>query len=96
MYEELQTNSKWQYHKTMHGRNLTYNKGYSAIALPKLFYFGPFKYPEERVKEHKNNIRNKMHLCTGRSLTESDYTRCCINTIWPPEDEQDIARNIYM
>jgi hypothetical protein len=37
-----------------------------------------------------------LNLCTGRSLTESDDTRCCINTIWPPEDEQDIARNMYM
>jgi hypothetical protein len=27
---------------------------------------------------------------------ESDDTRCCINTIRPPEDEQDIARNMYM
>ena len=32
--------------------------------------------------------------CTRRSLTDSDDTRCC--TIWPPEDEQDIARNMYM
>jgi len=30
------------------------------------------------------------------SLSVSDNTRCCINTIWPPEDEQDIARNMYM
>jgi hypothetical protein len=37
-----------------------------------------------------------VHLCFGRSLTKSDDTRCCINTIWPPEDEQDIARNMYM
>jgi hypothetical protein len=37
-----------------------------------------------------------LNLCTGRSLTESDDTRCCINTIWRPEDEQDIARNMYM
>ena len=37
-----------------------------------------------------------LNLCTGRSLTESDDTRCCINTIWPTEDEQDIARNMYM
>jgi len=33
---------------------------------------------------------------TGRSLTESDDTRCCINAILPPEDEQHIARNMYM
>ena len=37
-----------------------------------------------------------LNLCTGRSLTESDDTRCCINTIWPPEDKQDIARSMYM
>ena len=35
-----------------------------------------------------------QHLVS--SLTDSDDTRCCINTIWPPEDEQDIARNMYM
>jgi len=37
-----------------------------------------------------------LNLCTGRSLTDSDDTRCCINTIWPPEDEQDIAGNMCM
>jgi hypothetical protein len=33
-------------------------------------------------------------LCIGRSLTDSDDTRCCISTIWPHEDEQDVARNM--
>jgi len=37
-----------------------------------------------------------LNLCTGRSLTESDDTRWCINTIRPPKDEQDISRNMYM
>ena len=37
-----------------------------------------------------------VHLWTGRSLTDNDDTRCCINTILPPKDEQDIARNMYM
>ena len=37
-----------------------------------------------------------LNLGTGRSLTDSDDTRCCINTIWPPEDEQDIAWNMCM
>jgi hypothetical protein len=27
------------------------------------------------------------NMCTGRPLTESDDTRCCINTIQPPDDE---------
>jgi len=27
-------------------------------------------------------------------LTESDYTRCLINTISPPDDEHDVSRNV--
>jgi hypothetical protein len=41
-------------------------------------------------------VHRFLNLCNERSLTESGNTKCCINTIWPPEDEQDIARNIYM
>jgi len=33
---------------------------------------------------------------TRRILTERHDTGCCIDTIWPPEDEKDIARNVYM
>jgi len=29
------------------------------------------------------------------SLTESDDNICCLNTIWPPDDEHDVARNMY-
>ena len=32
--------------------------------------------------------------CTEYLLTESDDTRCCNNTILPPEDEHCIARNM--
>jgi len=28
-----------------------------------------------------------------RPFTESDDTRCCNNTIWPPEDGHSTARN---
>jgi hypothetical protein len=28
-----------------------------------------------------------LNLCTGQPMTESDDTRCCINTIKPPDDE---------
>ena len=38
------------------------------------------------------------NLCTAqppRPLIESDYTICCIYTIWPPDDEHIIARNMY-
>ena len=31
-----------------------------------------------------------VHLYTGRPLTESDDTRCCINTVQPPDDERVI------
>ena len=34
------------------------------------------------------------NLCTEQSPKESDGTRCCINTICPPEDENNSARNM--
>jgi hypothetical protein len=45
--------------------------------------------PVHRLREFS------LNLCTRKSLTESDDTRCWINTIWSPEDEQDIAWNMY-
>jgi hypothetical protein len=36
--------------------------------------------------------------CAGahRTVTYREYyTRCCINTIRPPDDEHSVARNIY-
>jgi len=44
----------------------------------------------------ENELQFFLNLCTGRSLTESDDTRWCINTMWPPDDDQDIARDMYM
>jgi hypothetical protein len=38
--------------------------------------------------------QSALNWCTVRPLTESDDTRCCNNTIWPPEDEHGIARNM--
>ena len=32
-------------------------------------------------------LQFSLNLCTGQPLTESDDTRCCINTIQPPDDE---------
>jgi hypothetical protein len=43
---------------------------------------------------HRFRKKFSLNLCTGRSLTESDDTRYCVNMIWPPDDEQDIARNM--
>ena len=31
--------------------------------------------------------REPLNLCTGQPITESDDTRCCINTIQPPDHE---------
>ena len=36
-----------------------------------------------------------LDLHSGRPLTENDYTRCCISTIRPPDDEKDVARNMW-
>ena len=38
--------------------------------------------------------RLRKNLSTGQSLTDSDDTRCCIDTIKPTEDEQRAARNM--
>ena len=35
-----------------------------------------------------------LNRCTVQSLTESDDTRCCVNTICPPEDGHVNARNM--
>jgi hypothetical protein len=43
-----------------------------------------------------NSFITIIHMYLFRPLTDSDDTTCCINTIWLPEDEQDIARNMYM
>jgi len=57
------------------------------ISLPYLFF--QINRSMTRTKSER-----PVHLCTGRSLTESDDTRCCINTIWPPDDEHDFVRNM--
>jgi len=33
-------------------------------------------------------------LYTGRPLSESDYIKCCINTIRPPDYKHDVVRNM--
>jgi hypothetical protein len=35
-----------------------------------------------------------LHLCTERPPAESDNNRYCINKIWPPDDEHDVAQNM--
>ena len=35
------------------------------------------------IFRRKNSALNQ---CTGQKFTESEDTRCCVNTIFPPED----------
>jgi hypothetical protein len=62
-----------------------------TLAFGKLHYIYSMQKCEAQFERESS-----LNLCTGQSLTESDDTRCRINTIWPPEDEQDIARNMYV
>jgi hypothetical protein len=39
-------------------------------------------------------VESTLNRCTVRPITESDDTRCCNNTILPPEDEHSIAQNM--
>jgi len=43
-----------------------------------------------------HRLREKLflNLCTGPPRTESEDTRCCIDKIWSPDDENDVARNM--
>ena len=43
---------------------------------------------------HRYKLESSRNLCTEQSPKESDDTRCCTNTICPPEDEHNIARNM--
>jgi len=42
----------------------------------------------------ESGLQSALKSCTEWLLTEIDDTRCCKNTVWPPEDEQCIARNL--
>jgi len=39
-------------------------------------------------------VESGLNQHTVRPFTESDYTRCCNNTICPPEDEHYTNRNM--
>jgi hypothetical protein len=53
-----------------------------------------YKFRAKSSSSSGGQIVLTQHLVS--SFTDSENTRCCINTIWPPEDEQDIARNLYI
>ena len=39
-------------------------------------------------------LHSTRNQCTVQTFTESEDNRCCVNTIFPPEDEHVIARNM--
>ena len=39
-------------------------------------------------------LQSALNRHTVRPFTESDDTRCCSDTIYPPEDEHSTARNM--
>ena len=42
----------------------------------------------------ESGLQSALNLHTVRPFTESDDTRCCGDTICPPEDEHSTARNM--
>ena len=38
--------------------------------------------------------QSALNQCTVQTFTESEDTRCCVNTIFPPEDGRVNARNM--
>ena len=38
--------------------------------------------------------KSALNRCTAQPFTESKDTRCCVNTIFPPEDGHVNARNM--
>ena len=41
-----------------------------------------------------STVQSALNRCTVQTFTESDDTRCCVNTIFPPEDGHVNARNM--
>ena len=42
----------------------------------------------------ESGLQSALNQCTVQTFTESEDTRCCVNTIFPPEDGQVNARNL--
>jgi hypothetical protein len=42
----------------------------------------------------ESGLQSALNLCTVQTFTESEDTRCCVNTIFPPEDGHVNAGNM--
>jgi len=49
---------------------------------------------DRSVHRLRDSNQSSHNLCTEQSPKESDNTRSCTNTICPPEDEHNSARNM--
>ena len=45
-------------------------------------------------KPVESGLQSALNRCTVQTFTESDDTKCCVNTIVPPEDGHVNARNM--
>ena len=43
---------------------------------------------------HSTPVESALKQCTVQTFTESEDTRCCVNTIFLPEDEYVNVRNV--
>jgi len=53
-----------------------------------MLHYNPHSMPVE------SGLQSALNRHTVRPFTGSDDTRCCSDTIFPPEDEQGNARNM--
>ena len=51
-------------------------------------------YYPRHVSSSFDSTESALNRCTVQPFTESDDTRCCVNTIGPPEDGHVNARNM--
>jgi hypothetical protein len=42
----------------------------------------------------ESRLQSALNQCTVQMFTESEDTRCCVNTIFPPEDGHINAQNM--
>jgi len=52
------------------------------------------RFPTKNSNTGYERTESSRNLCAEQSPKESDDTRCCTNTICPPEDEHNSARNM--
>jgi hypothetical protein len=50
--------------------------------------------PKNVCTVRRLRVDSALNLCTVQTFTESEDTRCCVDTIFPPEDGHVNARNM--